>query len=224
MTALCVLGGKAAPYLENMIWGYSTECLPDTDRLCALVDIERREALRGKYGVECLSEDVEKCLESEMARLSSKKDCPPTFTSDSSRYLRWLYDHQGCVILSHYEKWCNRILCDLEIAVKVYRREDCDVALSPFLTSLNCDIGLDQINIVYNALCKLDVSTVIKESGCTVGAEVFIVQEFCDVGAGLTLNEEQCEIAHKVFLEKCSCDISLKEFISATSKWNNCFI
>ena len=224
MKALCLMGNGAGTYSQKLVWGYSTECLPDIDRLCTLSDIQKRAGIKDKHGVECLGKDQKKCLESELVRLSSKKECSPLFTSDSSNHLKWLYENQSCVIRTHYEKWCARVLCDLEIAIKVVQKTPCDVSLSPYLSEKVCDITVGDINVIYNSLCRLDINVVLIESGCSTAAEVFLVQNFCNTGVGWKVDETTCKIAHSVFLKECKCDISLKEFISATSKWNNCLI
>lgn len=218
------MGDGASIYSQNLVWGYSTECPPDMDRLCVLSDIQKRAEIKDKHGIECLGEEQKKCLESELAKLFSKKECPPLFTLDSSNHLKWLYENQSCVIRTHYEKWCDRVLCDLEIALKVIEKTPCDISLSPILSEKTCDITLDDVKIIYDSLCLLDVGVVVAESGCSTAAEVFLVQNYCNTSLGWRVNEKTCKIAHSLFLEECKCDISLKEFISATSKWNNCLI
>lgn len=212
-----LLANNGPQRLQKLTWGYSAceNRIIDVD----LVEVEKRQAFRKKYGATCLEDSKIKELRSVASFGATLNDFG---TKETRGKLAFLYANPTCLIKSHYIKWCEQFLCDVSLAISLFNKEACDVSLATFIKPEECKISLDGIKSTVDKLCLLEINTVVQEKGCEIAAEVFIIQNYCDLETGIKIEESVCELAYTAFINQCNCNITLPQFKAATSRFTKC--
>jgi hypothetical protein len=217
------VGKQAETYSTKMLWGYTTCASFDVKSIKLYAELIGRESLRVAYGKGCICEDISERFTSKINRLRGSSKISPLEFKDTSGVNFWQYTHPHCIKLTHYQKWCNQFLCDLEVIISLKSGEKCDLDVLTFISKKEaCELQLSDIKLVYDRVCKLDVRATIEKEGCNLGAQVFLTKNYCKIENDFKVSEKECNIAHNAYVQKYGCDIDLTTFKSATKSYINC--